>query len=295
MEACTDADGPSTSGDVLERRRGRRPGGSRAARGPAVDDRGVAGRAPRRGRTRRVVPQRRPRLEHRHRARGRRDPSIEAYTIAFRVAEDQRLEAMPDDARYARRMAKHLGIQLHEIEISPDVVDLLPRMVDILDEPIGDPAAINTLLMCDTARDAGVKVLLSGMGADEMFGGYRKHLACVLSGRYRRVPRTLRDHVVASDRAAPAGDGVRPRDAAVTRWAQRFLTFAELPEEAAFRRSYTMFDRDELRALLDPTSRIDVDGVLEAPRPGVRRQRPGRPRRAGCVWRTRACSWQGST
>ena len=43
---------------------------------------------------------------------------------------------------------------LHEIEISPDIVDLLPRMVDILDEPIGDPAAINTLLMCEAARDA---------------------------------------------------------------------------------------------------------------------------------------------
>ena len=95
---------------------------------------------------------------------------------------------MPDDAHYARKMAAHLGISLHEIEISPDIVDLLPRMVDILDEPIGDPAAINTLLMCDAARAAGVKVLLSGMGADELFGGYRKHLACLLAARYRRLP-----------------------------------------------------------------------------------------------------------
>ncbi|MGH2394792.1 MAG: asparagine synthase (glutamine-hydrolyzing), partial [Candidatus Limnocylindria bacterium] len=108
-----------------------------------------------------------------------RNPSIEAYTITFRP-EDQRLEAMPDDAVYARKMAAHLGIRLHEIEISPDVVDMLPRVVDVLDEPIGDPAAINTILMCQAARDAGVKVLLSGMGADELFGGYRKHLACVL-------------------------------------------------------------------------------------------------------------------
>ena len=87
---------------------------------------------------------------------------------------------MPDDAIYARKMAAHLGIRLHEIEISPDVVDMLPRVVDVLDEPIGDPAAINTVLMCEAAREAGVKVLLSGMGADELFGGYRKHLACVL-------------------------------------------------------------------------------------------------------------------
>ena len=117
-----------------------------------------------------------------------RDPSIEAYTITFRP-EDQKLEAMPDDATYARKMAAHLGIRLHEIEISPDVVDLLPRVVDVLDEPIGDPAAINTVLMCQAARDAGVKVLLSGMGADELFGGYRRHLACLLGARYQKLPR----------------------------------------------------------------------------------------------------------
>ena len=99
---------------------------------------------------------------------------------------------MPDDAIYARQVAEQFGVDLHEIEIAPDVVDLLPRMVDILDEPIGDPAAINTLLICEAARDAGVKVLLSGMGADELFGGYRKHLACLLAVRYQRLPRPLR-------------------------------------------------------------------------------------------------------
>ena len=194
-------------------------------------------------------------LAHRH------DPGIEAYTIAFR-AEDQRLEAMPDDARYARKMAAHLGIRLHEIEIRPDVVELLPRIVDMLDEPIGDPAAINTLLMCETARDSGVKVLLSGMGADELFGGYRKHLACVLSERYRRIPAPVRRHVSPAVRRLPVavgGRGVR-----TVRWAQRFLTFAELPEETAFRRSYTLYDEDELTGLLDPELGGAVDTVLAA-------------------------------
>lgn len=95
--------------------------------------------------------------------------SVDAYTITFRP-EDQKLEAMPDDAVYARKVAARYGIKLHEIELSPDIVDMLPRMVDSLDEPIGDPAAINTVLMCEAARERGVKVLLSGMGADELFG-----------------------------------------------------------------------------------------------------------------------------
>ncbi|MGH3272991.1 MAG: asparagine synthase (glutamine-hydrolyzing), partial [Streptosporangiaceae bacterium] len=66
----------------------------------------------------------------------RANPAIDAYTIAFR-ARDQRLEAMPDDARYARKVAARFGIDLHEIEISPDIVGMLPRIVDVLDEPIG--------------------------------------------------------------------------------------------------------------------------------------------------------------
>jgi asparagine synthase (glutamine-hydrolysing) len=179
-----------------------------------------------------------------------REPSIEAYTITFR-AEDQRLEAMPDDAAYARKMAAHLGIRLHEIEISPNVVDMLPRVVDVLDEPIGDPAAINTVLMCQAAREAGVKVLLSGMGADELFGGYRKHLACVLGAQYQTLPPTLRTRVLAPivNRlpVTAAGRGLR-----YSRWAKRFLSFAELPEEAAFRRSYTLYDPVELTDLLSP-------------------------------------------
>lgn len=193
----------------------------------------------------------------------RSDPSIEAYTIAFR-SQDQRLEAMPDDARYARRMAAHLGIRLHEIEIQPDVVDLLPRMVDVLDEPIGDPAAINTVLMCEAARARGVKVLLSGMGADELFGGYRKHLACRLGARYRGLPGPLRSVVAPAVNRLPvavAGRGLRP-----VRWAQRFLTFADLPEEAAFRRSYTLYDRDELVQLLDPRLATHVDEVIDGHR-----------------------------
>ena len=191
-----------------------------------------------------------------------RTPSIEAYTITFRP-EDQRLEAMPDDAVYARKMAAHLGIRLHEIEISPDVVDLLPRIVDVLDEPIGDPAAINTVLMCRAAREAGVKVLLSGMGADEMFGGYRKHLACVLGAKYTALPKTLRTRVVAPGvRRLPVAAG--GRGLRYSRWAKRFLTFAELPEESAFRRSYSLYDPDELEALLAPELSAHVQDVVQA-------------------------------
>lgn len=189
----------------------------------------------------------------------RDSPAIDAYTIAFRP-EDQRLEAMPDDAVYARKVAARYGINLHEIEISPDIVGMLPRIVDILDEPIGDPAAINTLLMCEAARSRGVKVILSGMGADELFGGYRKHLACLMASNYRKLPAVPRAGVRSAVNRLPvsvAGRGLR-----YPRWAKRFLTFAELPEEPRFRRSYTLYDRAELAALVSPDLAIHVDDVI---------------------------------
>jgi asparagine synthase (glutamine-hydrolysing) len=186
--------------------------------------------------------------------------SVDAYTITFRP-EDQRLEAMPDDAVYARKVAKQFGIDLHEIEISPDIVELLPRMVDILDEPIGDPAAINTLLMCEAARGRGVKVILSGMGADELFGGYRKHLACLMASRYHRLPATVRAAARAGVNSLPVSVG--GRGLRYPRWAKRFMTFAELPEEARFRRSYTLYDPEDLAALVGPDLADQVGAVID--------------------------------
>ena len=190
----------------------------------------------------------------------RHNPAIDAYTITFRP-EDQHREAMPDDAIYARKVASQFGLKLHEIEINPDVSELLPRIVEALDEPIGDPAAINTILICEAARSAGAKVLLSGMGADELFGGYRKHLACVAAARYQRLPKPVRSMVRPTvDRlpVAVGNRGLRP-----ARWAKRFLTFAELAEEPAFRRSYTLYDTQGLARLIGPDLGDYVTEVME--------------------------------
>jgi asparagine synthase (glutamine-hydrolysing) len=167
---------------------------------------------------------------------------------------------MPDDAVYARKVARRYGIDLHEIEISPDIVDMLPKMVDYLDEPIGDPAAINTFLMCQAARERGVKVLLSGMGADELFGGYRKHVACLTASQYQRLPAALRAPARAAVNAMPVSIG--NRGLRYPRWAKRFMTFAELGEEARFRRSYTMYDADDLTALVGPDLATCVNAVI---------------------------------
>lgn len=189
----------------------------------------------------------------------RHQAGISAYTIGFR-SEDARFEDMPDDLRYARQVAERFGVELHEIEIAPEILDLLPRIVYHLDEPIGDPAAINTFLIAAAAREAGIKVLLSGMGADELFGGYRKHLANVLAVKYRGVPAVLRKPMKSVVERLPVASSRRGYRS--VRFAKRFLSFAELPEETAFRRSYTMYDRLELMDLVNPDLADIVDEVL---------------------------------
>jgi asparagine synthase (glutamine-hydrolysing) len=186
-------------------------------------------------------------------------PGLQAWTIAFRDA-DAKWEAMPDDLRYARQVAGRFGVRLHEIEIAPQITAELPRMVHTLDEPIGDPAAFNQFLICSAAREAGIKVLLSGMGADELFAGYRKHAANLLALRYQRLPQPLRRSIGGVvDRLPVSG---RTRGYRTVRFAKRFLSFAEAEEQTAFRRSYTLYDGAELSAALHPDLAPLVDDVL---------------------------------
>ncbi|HZJ62432.1 MAG TPA: asparagine synthase (glutamine-hydrolyzing) [Kofleriaceae bacterium] len=177
----------------------------------------------------------------------RYNPSIRCYTIGFRPV-DQQLEAMPDDLRYARQLATQLGVPLEEIEMSPDVAGLLPSFVSVLDEPIGDAAALNVLAMCSAARASGIKVLLSGMGADEIFSGYRRHRACLLGNAYRRIPSLGRRAIETVVDRLPVAS--RTRGLVVARWAKRFVALARHEEEAAYRRSYTYYDPEELDELL---------------------------------------------
>ena len=76
---------------------------------------------------------------------------------------------------YASRVAKLFGTDHHEIVVKPDVVSLLPRLLWHMDEPIADSALVTTYLVAEFAR-RDVKVILSGVGGDELFGGYRRYL-----------------------------------------------------------------------------------------------------------------------
>jgi asparagine synthase (glutamine-hydrolysing) len=174
--------------------------------------------------------------------------NVNCYSIKFRGADTQ-AEGMTDDAFYAQRVAAHLGVKLDIIEVQPDVAKLLPGMVHSLDEPIGDSAAIATQLMCEHARAQGIKVLLSGMGADELFGGYRKHLANKMAEQYRLIPSFIRRYIIAPVvHLLPVS--IFGKGLVLCRWAKRFISFAGLSPNDAFMGSYTYYSKEEFDKLV---------------------------------------------
>jgi asparagine synthase (glutamine-hydrolysing) len=172
------------------------------------------------------------------------------FTIRF-AEEDQRFERMPPDADYAAKLAALLGCDATEIALRPNVAELLPRVVRALDQPIGDPAAINTLLICEAAKPKAT-VLLSGQGADELFGGYRKHLATLLGAEYQRwTPLALRRGFIEpiARRLPVAG---RKRGYKLARWAKRFLANASAPTFERYLGNFAYATPGDLRDLLLP-------------------------------------------
>ena len=93
---------------------------------------------------------------------------------------------------YAREAAARYGTTHHELVVTPkDVMESLPRIVCHLDEPLSDPAIVPTYLLSTFAAQF-VKVVLTGEGADELFGGYQRYGLDRLAAWYQHVPSILR-------------------------------------------------------------------------------------------------------
>lgn len=120
-------------------------------------------------------------------------------------------EGFVDDLPYARKVASHLGVDLHVVQVGPDIADHFERMIWHLDEPQADLAPLNVLLICELARSHGIKVLLSGAGGDDIFSGYRRHYALMQERWWSWLPAGARELVASGARRLPAGSTVGRR------------------------------------------------------------------------------------
>ncbi len=104
---------------------------------------------------------------------------------AFVVGTDSKLDESP----FASEVANHLGLPLHIRWVTGE--DFRARFDDwsfFNDDPVADPSALALMLLSEHAREGGMKVMLAGEGADELFGGYYSYLRYKAYSRLKRLP-----------------------------------------------------------------------------------------------------------
>lgn len=117
--------------------------------------------------------------------------ALQCFTIGYKDNR-WREEGMTDDLPYAQRVAHHLGVDLHTVYVGPELTDQIENMIYYLDEPQADPAALNVWFISQLAHRHGIKVLLSGTGGDDVFTGYRRHIALAHERYWSWMPAPLR-------------------------------------------------------------------------------------------------------
>jgi len=171
------------------------------------------------------------------------DRPVTTYTTGFRP-EDMAQDVILSDLDHARMAAKHLNVAYNELILSTDVVDLLPKLVWHMDEPVADSAAITTYLICKAAKDQ-CTVMLSGVGGDEIFGGYPRYLANQIADWYQRIPGFLRTTAIEWWVSKAAG-GTSP----FIRNAKKFIKNANMPFLDRYFGYLSYYSGSELRELM---------------------------------------------
>jgi asparagine synthase (glutamine-hydrolysing) len=169
--------------------------------------------------------------------------SVRSFTAVFE-------EKSFDESQHARKVARHLGTDHHELTItSRMMLDLVPRLADFLDEPLGDSSIVPTYFISRFAREH-VKVVLGGDGGDEMFGGYPTLQAHRLIEYYEAfIPWVVRANVIPRiiDRLPVSRDNI-----SFDFKARRFVAGRGVPLASRHHRWLGSFTPEEKRKLLVP-------------------------------------------
>ena len=176
----------------------------------------------------------------------------DAYTISF-SNEDRIYDQQGDDLYYARIIAKQFGLNLQVIPAKQDFMSLLPELNIFLEDGISDPAAINTYLICESARSRGIKVMLTGQGADEFLGGYRRYLAENMIG-WMPAPLQFVSKIISN----LLSDNITGRFNATNRRLKRLLTLASQKRMKRLLGMYTWESPVRITNLFNQTNRIEI-------------------------------------
>ena len=177
------------------------------------------------------------------------DEPVKTYSIGFGGSSGG---AFYNELPYARKVAQQFQTDHHEILVEPDVVSLLPKLIWHLDEPIADAAFVTTYLVSEFARKS-VTVILSGVGGDELFGGYRRYLGEYYQGKYNRLPHWLRSRILRPLAARLPSDRHSPL-LNLSRYAKSFILANDLPFEERYLAYVGVYGADERERMLSVAS-----------------------------------------
>jgi asparagine synthase (glutamine-hydrolysing) len=171
---------------------------------------------------------------------------IATYTTGI-SAGDLEYDIIPDDVKWSRIVASTLDVDYHETLLSPDIEDLLPKLVWAQEAPIID-MAIPSYLISQQARERQ-KVMLSGMGGDEIFAGYPRHMAMRIASATDVMPPMIRRPLMSAADSMLYG-GSRGRFTAPLRNAKKFARSAAMGFEDRYLGFGTYFTEAAKRTLL---------------------------------------------
>jgi len=189
------------------------------------------------------------------------DQDISTYSIGYKGGQ---VAKYYNELPYARTVADNLGTTHNEIEVQPDVARLLPKLIWHLEEPISDSAIMTTYLVSELASKS-VKVILSGVGGDELFAGYNRYLGDHYNQHYQRMPRWCRRHLLSHvAKLLPSGRQNRAMDLA--RYAKRFIQAGEMSWQDRYRFFLAIAADDVVESLLKQGDSTVENGFAAAAR-----------------------------
>lgn len=173
------------------------------------------------------------------------------YTISF--AGNKQYDGYVNDLPYAQKAAQHLDVDLEEVVINASIVDNIEKMIYFLDEPQADLAPLNIMLICQKAREQGIKVLLSGAGGDDILSGYRRHKALFLERYWNWLPVQLR-HLISR------GTQLVPVDWPALRKLRKLFENAHLPAEQRLISYFFWINQNRANSLYTDAMRQELAG-----------------------------------
>lgn len=185
-------------------------------------------------------------LARRHAAR-----PMPCFTARYEAGSDG-ADEMVADLPYARQLAAHFGVPLHEVSIDDRIAEDFPALVTMLDEPQADAAALLSSHIAALARSHGIKVLLSGTGGDDIFTGYRRHQAARLDPLVAMLPAFLRHQL-----ASLAGKGSSGRSTLQRRLTKLIRTIGGDADERTIGR-FEWLGAADAGSLLSPPVRAEA-------------------------------------